>query len=208
MLILVAEVQDDSNTTITNYYQIYQTFLEKKVRIWQDKSAFAKQVISKALISSTRFSLLEIFHRYSIVTFVPVWAFIYFPIFNKAAIMRKKIPEELSYEEITRIGILFINEKYKFQFAHKTFTEFFIAQYIVENVYNEEEHLKDIEAHARLEMLFVTFKTFKRFQIVVTEFLRSYLMTQDGNGNQTFNGDLAKVSCKIFKLNLMRIYFF
>lgn len=204
MLTLIAEVQDDENTQIpVNFYTIFKQFVHKKLQIWGTKSEKSESAAVKALSVSSKYNVLEIFQKYGILSYLPVWTFIYFQTFKDADIIRKTIPNGLNTEEITAIGILFINGNYKFEFAHKTFTEFLIIEYLVDNIYSSSERINENEAQARLELFFLTFKTYGRYQTILTDFLWSFLETKDSKRNGKFGKEIADVLKKNYKNHLI-----
>jgi len=73
------------------------------------------------------------------------------------------------------MGILFINGKNNFQFSHKTLSEFFVAQYFIENIFNIDGAVDSDEAELRLELFYHLTQNYGNVQQIITDFMTSYL---------------------------------
>lgn len=94
--------------------------------------------------------------------------------FKKLQLIQKKIPKDLPLEEISRMGILYIDGENQFEFSHRTFGEFFIAQYFIENIYLAEDDVNVDEAELRLE-IFIKILNQYGFVKIIIDFMDYYL---------------------------------
>jgi len=124
-----------------NLYEIYQKSVEKKVEIWKTKSEFGRKFLDGSVTKYRQFDMMKLYQSYAIKSELTVKynAELAYLIFRKLKVMRQKVPEELTSDEISRMGILYINGPGNFKFAHRTFGEFFIAQYFVDNIYYADD---------------------------------------------------------------------
>ncbi|XP_070505237.1 uncharacterized protein [Chironomus tepperi] len=134
-----------------NLYQIYLKFVKKKIDIWQQKSEFGSKFVNRSLTDHRTFDMMKLYQSYALKTessqpIIAVNAL-------KLRIMRQKIPAELTSDEISRMGILYINDKNNVKFAHRTFAEFFIAQYLIESIYIADDEPSVGEAELRILLL-------------------------------------------------------
>ncbi|KAL7024420.1 hypothetical protein ACKWTF_013032 [Chironomus riparius] len=184
-----------------NLYELYRKFVEKKVQIWQENSAFVKQFLNTLVTSG--FSIKNLHQKYAMRHELQSGDYSYkFAYFNalKLKVMRQKVPKGLTNDEVSRMGILFINGPKTFKFAHRTFAEFFVAQYFVENIYFADDEPTDEEAERRIRLFFQTFNyPFYR----VRTFIKSFLETNAANETQAFDSQVSKVLRTKFK----RLYF-
>ncbi|CAG9807112.1 unnamed protein product [Chironomus riparius] len=184
-----------------NLYELYRKFVEKKVQIWQENSAFAKKFLNTLVTSG--FSIKNLYLKYAMKSELQSGDYSYkFAYFSalKLKIMRQKVPKGLTNDEVSRMGILFINGPKTFKFAHRTFAEFFVAQYLVENIYYADDEPTDEEAERRIRVLYQTF-SYPYFRI--RGFIESFLKTQSANETQVFD---AKIS-NVLRTKFQRIYF-
>ncbi|KAL7012861.1 hypothetical protein ACKWTF_015081 [Chironomus riparius] len=184
MLKLVAEIYvDNDQVESDNFYEIYQQFVEKKVGVWLDSSPFVKNIVNKLL--SRSFNIIEIYQKYSLPNelYEALHLQIIFEL-KKLKVMSRQIPSGLPKTEISRMGILYINDDTKFEFAHKTLEEFFTAQYFIENIYNADYDVSPEEAYYRLEIFFYIAQNYGYNQVMVTDFMISYLDKVNGVDGQ------------------------
>ncbi|XP_070503089.1 uncharacterized protein [Chironomus tepperi] len=184
-----------------NLYELYSKFIEKEVKIWQENSPFAKDIINTLVTSG--FSFKNLHQKYAMKHELQSTKYYNkFAYFNalKLKIMRQKAPKGLTNDEVSRIGILFINGPKTFKFAHRTFAEFFVAQYFIENIYFAEDEPTDEEAERRIRLFFQIFNyPFYRIRI----FIKSFLETQAANESQAFDVQISKV----LRTKYQRLYF-
>jgi hypothetical protein len=143
LLVMISEILVDDDfdvNTILSLYSIYDFFIEKKLEIVQSKEGSIRNVVAKVLKSSS-VNVMQIHQSYALQL-----------IFRKK---EKKLQseednddesfaldlqimesiEKLSELQISRFGILNVNLGY-FSFAHRTFAEFLVARYLIDNFEN------------------------------------------------------------------------
>ncbi|KAG5668146.1 hypothetical protein PVAND_016098 [Polypedilum vanderplanki] len=111
----------------------------------------------------------------------------------------KKQKSKWTPEMISRYGFLYIdnwNTENEFpDFAHRTFAEFFVAKWLIENIFmidDDEDEISDKELQLRLRFLLVNMcSNFTKF-IYVFSFLMTYLITEQKNGMQSVNERFSK----------------
>lgn len=179
MLRLVAEVHDDKNLfENVNIFDIYKTFIEKKIDIWLKRSEFAYNTTRTIFSGNSKFNIIEIYQQFALRNELKLFNPNIRLRCEKLRIMQKKIPRNIPDEEISRMGILFINGENNFEFAHKTFSEFFVAQYFIDNLYTSEADLNEIEAEIRIWLFYHVSKGYGHLQEIITEFIESFLKSQ------------------------------
>ncbi|CAG9807110.1 unnamed protein product [Chironomus riparius] len=183
-----------------NLYELYRKFVDKKVQIWHENNEYAKDLLDTVITSG--FSIKNLHQRYAMRHELQSCDYSYkFAYFNalKLKIMRQKVPKGLTNDEVSRMGILFINGPKTFKFAHRTFAEFFVAQYFIENIYFADDEPTDEEAERRIRLFFHTFHyPFYR----VRTFIMSFLETQAANETQEFDSKISKV----LRMKFNRLY--
>lgn len=167
MLKMIAEVHDDLKLLIVgNFYKIYEIFVEKKIEFWMEKSDFGKILLRSILTTGKRFNMMEIYQKYALLTIFPSF------ITKSLKIMKTKIPKELPLHEISRMAILHINSEYEFEFSHRTFAEFFVTQYLIENFYL-------LQDGSEFDEKILNFIYFLKDQKVIASFLSNFLNSLD-----------------------------
>jgi len=114
-----------------NLYEIYRKFVEKKVEIWKNKSEFGKKFLDNSITKYRQFDMMKLYQSYALKMQLQEYSFAYLNAL-KLKVMRKKVPKELTSDEISRMGILYINGPGNIKFVHRTFVEFFIVQNFIE----------------------------------------------------------------------------
>jgi len=203
MLKLIAEIHENENLfKPANIYGIYKAFIEKKIEIWLKKSKNTFSIAKKLLLSGSlttilqKYALLNEFGSFSISTLGLKM--------RKLQIMQKEIQNSLTFEEFSGIGILFINGKNSFQFSHKTFSEFLVAQYFIENIFDIHGSVDSDEAELRLELFFHLAQNFGGNQRIITDFMTSYLQMKPNN-SKTFHRTISKLLRAKFKNFFIRM---
>ncbi|CAH1734539.1 unnamed protein product [Chironomus riparius] len=193
MLKMIAEIHDQPKLLESeNLFEIYKCFVDQKVKIWQEKSDFAKNLSKSVFTGSSKFDIIAIYQKFSMqldIDFINV---------KKLDVMQTKIPDILPFEEISRMGILYVNNETQFAFSHKTFAEFFIAKYFIDSIYDVEGDLKVEEAILRLEVLFYAYKRYAGMT-VVAEFMKHYIMAQQKSQVKNFHPVITKLLKTKFK---------
>ncbi|KAL7014308.1 hypothetical protein ACKWTF_015859 [Chironomus riparius] len=195
MILMISELvlNDVEINEKENIYRIYEKFAEKKIEIWQDKGSYAS-ILQKSEISGGKtLNIKEILQKYAIesLTFIGIKKKV-----KGLSIFRQKIPKKLTLAEISRMGILYFNDENNYEFVHRTFAEFFIAQYLVENVY-EAIDVSVEEAELRIYLFFEEIIISKK--IMTTKFLDSFLQTNAANESQYFSKTIVDVLTSKFK---------
>ncbi|KAL7015350.1 hypothetical protein ACKWTF_016410 [Chironomus riparius] len=176
-----------------NLFEIYQKFTDEKFEVWKNKSEFAIKFYNTLI--KTGFNLYKLHQAYALRSELPN-SYEKFGYFNslKLKVMRQKIPEELTKDEISRIGILYINDKKTFNFAHRTFAEFFISQYFIENIHD----VSDEPTNAELEQRLVVFR-YSLGNFGMRIFLKQYLKTEKAKRSSPFSSQLLRIFNSRFK---------
>lgn len=168
ILRMIAEVSIDHDLSKElKFYSLFDMFLPKKFNIVSKKGEVVVQTYSR-MTSSLGLSIQQVHLVYAIK--------LLYNIGNeyKLEFCRRKI--RWTNEEISRYGILHIESKEFFVFAHRNFAEFLVALYLVVYIYNGEDDPDLNEASARLELLFYCWQ----FLPEVIRFIESYLDLQNG----------------------------
>ncbi|XP_070495393.1 uncharacterized protein [Chironomus tepperi] len=207
MLKLVAEVYIDNLLIDSgNTYGIYETFIMKKIRIWLQKGESAHKMTGRMILYSHKYNFMDIYQKYAFLDQLNLFLSTTLAMkLQKLQIMQKEIPKDLEFDKISEMGILYINGKNKFEFAHKTFAEFFIARYFIENIYNVQEDVQEDEAELRLELFFRIMKTYGDRQTVIIDFMDSHLETNNDKKDVKFNPVIADLLRTKFKKFLFRL---
>jgi len=204
ILKLVAEVHEDEKLFKNPHiYGIFETFIEKKIELWLNKSKGMISIAKKLILCD---SLKLVYQKYGFLNELNIFTgqSLSFKT-KKLQIMRKSIPQNLSFEDISSMGILYINGKNEFEFTHKTFGEFFLAKYFIENVYNIEDDVNSDEAELRLELFYHLTKQYGDVQQLVTDFMTSYLQINKEQEIIDFNPKIVKLLRTKFKNFLIRM---
>ena len=112
----------------------------------------------------------------------------------KLKMIHKTIPKELTSDEISRMGILYINGPKTFKFAHKSFVEFFATQFFVNNIYNAEDTPLDEEAELRIFIL-----KYLMGSDGTEKFVNSFLNSKNLIDSKPFDPQISKVLTTKFK---------
>jgi len=124
MLIMIANLISGKKEILEseNLFEIYQNFVHSKIEIWKNNSDFAKKFNSDLISKHRNFDILKVYQSFAMKSEfqLNLWSNAYFYCL-KLKIMREKVPNILTNDEISRMGILYINGPKMFRFAHKTF---------------------------------------------------------------------------------------
>ncbi|XP_070497777.1 uncharacterized protein [Chironomus tepperi] len=180
-----------------NLYELYKKLIEKKIQIWQEKSKFGKQFVNTVPISG--FSIINLHQKYALRTELQKDVYLQNFVYNNAQnlkIMRQKVPEILSNDEISRMGILKINGSKSIRIVQRTFAEFFVAQYFIENIYMSEDEPASAEIEHRIRTFFqILAPPFKN----IKNFIMSFLETKSANAIKMFDSKFSKIIRKKFQ---------
>jgi len=181
-----------------NFYEMFQKLIEKKIEIWQNNTEFSSRFLTFFLIKYRVFDLMKVFQMYALKNELRSIDSYSHLIGKKLEIMIQKIPKELTYEQISRTGILFIDSADQFEFTHKTFSDFFIAQFFIDNIY-DENILKSKDLNLIIELFFTVTKEYGRNQFMITNFISHFLQTKAANESFSFNQDVVDLLKTNFK---------
>jgi len=105
-------------------------------------------------------------------------------------------------------GILLNKSNNIYEFSHKSFSEFYVAQYLIENVYDSYT-FEDSEAELRLELLFYVVRSYGYFHNGILDFMKDFLKIKrksqisDKNLKYSSISDTLKGKFKKFLINLL-----
>ncbi|KAL7014918.1 hypothetical protein ACKWTF_016194 [Chironomus riparius] len=176
MILQLLSITDDHGK-IFNYSQIYtifETFIQHKIKDWLRISLENTQksdLIDSLKIIFQKYALLQEFSLFSSTTLGLKM--------KKLQIIQKPLPQNSSIAEISTIKILIFNEKNNFKFVHKTISEFFVAQYFIENILNVNGYVDINEAELRLELFYHLMQNYGNLHQIITDFMSSYLNVRD-----------------------------
>ncbi|KAL7013514.1 hypothetical protein ACKWTF_015434 [Chironomus riparius] len=156
MLRMVAEIQDDPKLiNSTNLYQVYELFIIKKNQIWFDKGELAKTASTDLFLTESTVNIAEIHQKFALLQEKSIFESLILKLMNLKILKITETLEQPLFPEITRIGILHIENENKFEFSHRTFAEFFIAQYLIKNVYSSsDDDVSQSEVELRLTLFY------------------------------------------------------
>lgn len=201
MLRMVAEIQDDPKlNNSANLYQVYELFVIKKNRIWIDKGELAKHAGTDIFLTMSSINIVQIYQKFALLQEKLNFASSSLILkLSNLKILKKKIPENFPFEEISRLGILSIENEVKFEFSHRTFAEFFIAQYIIDNIYSLDDEISSYEAELRLQLFYKIISGDSRFIInLIHSYVRSRI-ADESNFNEVIS-ELLRTKFKDFLL--------
>jgi len=204
MLRMIAEIVYNNNGILKadNLYKIYEEFVSKKVEIWQEKSIFAKSFINNLISKGSAFNLIKFLQKHALKSELSQN---FYQCMNKLEVFQQKVPKDLPRDEISRMGILYTSREDDFRFAHKTFAEFFVAQYLVENIY-KAGNVERREAELRIELFQYISENFLSGYNAITNFIKSFLETQDEYDDKSFSpmiSDVLRTTHKRLFYNLL-----
>lgn len=201
ILEMIADIisTQDKDFNTENIYEIYQTFILKKISIWQDKSVIAKKLLPEIIVKGD-FNVMRMYQKYALKSELPkIEDLIYFNS-KKFKIFHEPIHEYLTNEEISRMGILYINDR-DYRFAHKTFAEFFVAQFFIDHIYLGKNIEKDTEFIVK--SFFDVTRKYEFSQTMITHFISSYLQTNSSLISVKFDEKVEH----IIRTKFLRIFF-
>lgn len=130
-----------------NTFILYKTFIIKKLKIMHERGEIVHLQIDKVL-SESSFNVWHIHQLYALkvitesskdpLAFAKKLNFEYFQ--DEIESFSKKVTNE----DISHFGILQINSQDDFDFAHRTFAEFFVAQFLFDSVLQEKDKKLDL----------------------------------------------------------------
>ncbi|XP_070491682.1 uncharacterized protein [Chironomus tepperi] len=198
MLILTTEISEDNDFEDNpNIFYIYKKFIQKKIN--------AKYSAQSNLLGDSKFVLAQYFQKFALKD---IFLFVSFKMkLNRLQIMKMKLPNEVKNNDISQIGILYLTDETEYEFAHKSFAEFFFAQYIIDNIYDSNDIDNEAELSLRLELFFTYLFSRNERGEYITSFLKHSLLEYDKTKQENFNykiSDLLKTKFKSRFLKLLR----
>lgn len=156
-----------------NFYSAYEEFIVKKIEIVFKKGKIVRNEFAKSTLYSQNvmrvhqaFAIKLLFKNLGIVRKQK------FPLSDRLLTIVKST-SKLSFDKISRIGILQVTSDDDFEFSHQTFAEFFVAHLLIESLNNYKE-LNEEERNIGFELLtIVLLDTVKRFD-VIKQFVITY----------------------------------
>lgn len=134
LIILIADAAADSDADeiFKNNYKLYERFVDKRIKILSDKG---KTIIDK-VFSMNYAASMKMMHQVYAMKVIALSTL--FDVDVKDLLIFKHVNQSitLTSEDISKIGIVVANSYDVTDFIHRTFAEFFIAQFLIENVYN------------------------------------------------------------------------
>lgn len=190
-----------TNGTYPNIYVMLESFLIEKIQIWSE-SDFGKKFI-KDNIMNTDFTIMKFYEKYMInfLTKIEEYDNVYFVYGLK--IMRMEIPEELTSDQISRMGILYIDGPKSFELVHDAFISFFTVKYIIDNIYNANDDPTEHEAELRLRLFFHVTTNVKT---VITDLIYNYINSITVLKNEEFQPTIAHVLRNKYRNILLNAY--
>lgn len=180
LLLMIADLisSDVEIYETENLFEIYQKFVEKKIDIWQKNSEFAQNFTKQSITRHRKFHMMNLYQKYALINVVESnWDLNAYISYRKLKIMRQEIPKELTGDEISRMGILYINGPSSYKFAHKTFAEYFVAQYFIDNLINAEDLDSEVDGELIMDIFYVITIKDNFFHKMIAKFLYSYLQS-------------------------------
>ncbi|XP_070491683.1 uncharacterized protein [Chironomus tepperi] len=197
MLILTTEINEDNDFKDNpNIYYIYEKFMQKKINAAKSE-----------LTGESTFVLAQYFQKFALNSI-----FLFLTLRRKLVrlqIMKMSLPRKVQYNDISKIGILYLTDETEYEFAHKSFAEFFFAQYIIDNIYNSKniDVINEAEVFLRVELFFTYLLSRNERGEYITSFLKHSLLEHDKNKKGNFDykiSDLLKTKFKSRFLKLLR----
>lgn len=187
---------------LRNQHKKYQKFVDKKIEIWQ-KSIPELRDLNDENQQINKLQILEIFKCYAILKISGmVEDGMYKLFFPKYINMNKKLPNGLIYEDISRMGILYLKSTYEFEFSHKIFIDFFAAQYFIDKIYDVQYTIEE-EASFNLGIFYQTIMSDDEKFITMRNFINDYIETKKSNAPTSFN----KIIARVITVHFSRIFF-
>jgi ankyrin repeat protein len=192
LLEMVAEVSIDNENILdtTNFYTMYGSFISSKLKISSSKGDLVQTEKNKYL-GQSNFNLMEI-HQYFAIKFL------FEDEFEHLKISRRYSKQKLDINELSRFGILIFDSNGKAHFFHRTFAEFFVAQYFVSSYYEMDDDPKNDEIVARIK--FMLEKLIEKKQPKIYEFVLNYI-----EKSETIS--ISNEIMKTFRINFNLVFY-
>ncbi|CAG9807409.1 unnamed protein product [Chironomus riparius] len=182
-----------------NIYKIYEYIIDSKIEFWIHQN---ENLLNGKSKSTVRDLLKRILQKYALIS--QIHAFKISTSFSKLLklqIMQIELPEDFPLKEISQMKLF--NDKNIFY--HSTFSQFFVAQYFIENIFNVDDLVDSDEAEIRLEIFHHMVHIYGDHDRIITDFMSSYLLTRDKNKDKNFNSLISTLLRTKFKNFFIRI---
>ena len=121
LLVKMISELDEDDLKVFNVYTLYKRFVEKKIEIWMKKGPLATDDNVKLLMNRT--DIIQIHHEMALQLLLDD------EVFKSLQIQKSEIDQE----QITRFGLLYFDGE-DFQFTHRSFAEYFLANFLILNL--------------------------------------------------------------------------
>ncbi|XP_070494580.1 uncharacterized protein [Chironomus tepperi] len=203
MLKLLAAIHKNADLfQNAHIYGIFESFIHSKIVIWLEKCKNSFSTAATLVLNIK--SLIKFFQKYALLNEARIFSSTNLALKIRKLNIMQEVRPDCPTEEITRLGILYINDKNEFQFCHKTMSEFFVAQYFIENIFSSDM-ISDDEAELRLELFHHLTNTYGNIQQIITDFMGSYLQMKNKNAKTRFNPIILKLLRTKFNNFLFRM---
>jgi len=195
ILIMVADIGDNQNALESaNLYVIYETFIQKKIDIWKKKTKSSDSFSTK--IISGKVNLMKVFQYFALHNEVSDFSTFSLLAMQELEIFKQNYIDEVrSDSEIARIGILHDDDYGGLKLSHKSFIEFLVAQFLIENIYNSDSCGNSKEAKLRIELFFYFSRIYGHSQWLITDFMMDYLsINSKGLGSENITTVIKETS--------------
>ncbi|XP_070500744.1 uncharacterized protein [Chironomus tepperi] len=200
VLSMFADLSDDQ-INACNLYDLISKFIQKKTKILTDKNITSDKSFYKVPPNSN-FNVYRIYQSFAFKYDIFPIALYTSPFTQRLHIINTDYNSR-HFFDISRAGILFINEVTTFDFAHKTYAEFFIAQYLIDNLYNLGDSISNYdEIDSRIEMFFIFIQYSVSFNNVM-ELVMDYV--QNSDVTDKFDPQVTDLLTKKYKKHMIYI---
>lgn len=202
---LIVELHKDENLyQPVNIYKIFETTVQNKIDSWIDKNESLVGNMSKNSITQL---LMKTFQKYAFHNELDLFSSsggIGLKML-KLELMQTDIPQGWSFDKISQMQILLFDGQDDLKFFHRTFSDFFMAQYLIENIFNIDDSIENSEAELRLEIFAYITQGYGNDQQLMTDFMTSFLKTRNKVDDKPFNPIILSLLRTKFKDLFIRI---
>jgi hypothetical protein len=170
----------DEILKIFNLASLYENFIEKKFKeVPEEKGPIVKQDDQQLMRRRKgKVDLWEVHMFYAMKNYgIKIW--------DHMEILNRKITWDV--KKIFRYGLIFPNENETsgIEFVHKTYEEFFVATYVIEEILNCKTFLSEEECRERLKFLIVL--AFNTYGFVTKNFILNLAENESNNFSEIDN---------------------
>ncbi|KAL7011650.1 hypothetical protein ACKWTF_014370 [Chironomus riparius] len=196
MLKMIADSITNGTDTIKseNIWDIYEEYVHNRIKSWKDSSGFSYSHHT----DNEHFETLQMYQMYALKAQASTFPFRTSLMVKKLNIMTQWFPEELTSEEVARMELLYINGTENFKFSHKSFEEFFVAQFLVDNIYRGF-YVEPSDAVLIIQLFIDIIKMYGTKQVMMIKFIHAFLNSKYSRKTRNFHPNLSKVLKQKFK---------